>query len=290
MAQSRQRDQEIIRRSFGPMPDEVPVIGQGTWMMGSPRDRREEVEALRAGIALGLTHIDTAELYGSEEMIAEAIRDVPRRELFIVSKVLPQNASHQGTIRACEASLRRLRTDHLDVYLLHWRGRHPLAETLGALVELVQAGKIRALGVSNFDVGDLEEARGLLGATPIACNQVLYHLGERHVDTGLAAYCARHRIALVGYSPFGHGRFPRPDSAGGRALAAVAGRHEATPRQVALAFLTREPPLFTIPKASTAAHARDNAGALTLRLTARDRSEIDAAFPVPTGDGALPMI
>ena len=259
-------------------------------MMGNPRDRKHEVETLRAGIELGMTHIDTAELYGSEEMIAEAIRDVPRSELFIVSKVLPQNASHAGTIRACEASLRRLGTEYLDVYLLHWRGRHPLAETLGALEALRQQGKIRALGVSNFDVGDLEEARGLLGGTPIACNQVLYHLTERFVDAELVDYCARHRIAVVGYSPFGHGRFPRPDSAGGRVLAAVAARHSVTPRHVALAFLVREPPRFTIPKAATAAHARENAAALTLHLDERDLTEIDAAFPVPRPTGALPVI
>jgi diketogulonate reductase-like aldo/keto reductase len=283
-------DREIVRRRFGPLPDEIPVVGQGTWMMGSPRDRKREVEALQAGIELGLTHIDTAELYGSEEMIAEVIRDVPRRDLFIVSKVLPQNASRAGTIRACEASLRRLRIDYLDVYLLHWRGRHPLAETLGALGELVRQGKIRALGVSNFDVDDLEEAQGALGATPIACNQVLYHLEERHIDARLVDYCDRNQIAVVGYSPFGHGRFPRPESAGGRALAAVAARHRATPRQVALAFLGRAAPLFTIPKASTAAHARDNAGALTLRLDERDIAEIDAAFPVPAGNGELPII
>lgn len=275
---------------FGPLPDQVPVIGQGTWMMGGIRERKREVEALRAGIELGLTHIDTAELYGSEEMIAEVIRGVPREQLFLVSKVLPQNASHAGTIRACEASLRRLGTDHLDVYLLHWRGHHPLEETLVALTDLVEQGKIRALGVSNFDVDDLEEARGLLGATPIACNQVLYHLGQRHVDARLVGYCARHQIAVVGYSPFGHGRFPRLDSVGGRALAAVAARHQATTRQVALAFLTREPSLFTIPKASSPAHARENAAALTLRLDERDLAEIDAAFPVPTSDSGLPMI
>jgi diketogulonate reductase-like aldo/keto reductase len=277
-------------RKFGPLPDEVPIVGQGTWMMGSPRDRRDEVATLRAGIRLGLTHIDTAELYNSEEMVGEAIRGVPRGELFLVSKVLPQNASRAGTIRACEASLQRLHTDHLDVYLLHWRGHHPLADTLEALQALVTQGKIRALGVSNFDVDDLEEARGLLGRTPIACNQVLYHLGERHVDAGLGAYCARHGIAVVGYSPFAHGRFPRPTSPGGQVLAKVAARHGATPRQVALAFLTRAAPLFTIPKASTAAHAEENAGALALHLEPDDLTAIDAAFPAPPAGGALPTI
>jgi len=274
------------------MADEVPIVGQGTWQMAEGRGQETEVVALRAGIARGLTHIDTAELYasgGAEELIAEAIRGLPRRELFIVSKVLPHNASHGGTIRACEQSLRRLGTDYLDVYLLHWRGSLPLADTLGALEDLVDQGKIRALGVSNFDIGDLEEARVLLSKHPIACNQVLYHLGERHIDSGLVDYCAKHRIAVVGYSPFGHGRFPSAQRPGGRALAAVAARHGATARQVALAYLVRKPALFTIPKASTPAHAEENAGALHLALTAADIAEIEAAFPVYAGS-ELPVI
>ena len=281
-----------IKRRFGPMPDEVPVVGQGTWEMGDGHQNATEIEALRSGIARGLTHIDTAEMYGNgraECLIADAIRGIPRRDLFIVSKVLPQNASRAGTRRACEQTLRRLGIDHLDVYLLHWRGRVPLAETLGALEELVYQGKIRALGVSNFDVGDLEEARPLLRKHPIACNQVLYHLGERHIDADLIPYCAKHDIAVVAYSPFGHGRFPSSSRAGGQALAAVAARHRATPRQVALAFLARAAPLFTIPKASTVAHAEENAGALTLTLSATDVAEIDAAFPVRSGS-ELPII
>ncbi len=280
------------RRRFGPMADQIPIVGQGTWQMAEGRRAETEIAALRAGIARGLTHIDTAEMYGNgsaEELIAEAIRDIPRHDLFIVSKVLPQHASHAGTLRACEQSLRRLRTDHLDVYLLHWRGSVPLADTLGALEELVDQGKIRALGVSNFDVADLEEARSLLRKHPIACNQVLYHLGQRHIDADLVPYCAKHDIAVVGYSPFGHGRFPSDRSAGGRALAAVAARRGATARQMALAFLVRHPPLFTIPKASTVAHAEENAGALGLVLDARDLAEIDAAFPVRAG-AELPVI
>jgi diketogulonate reductase-like aldo/keto reductase len=280
------------RRRFGPMPDEVPIVGQGTWQMAEGRHDAAEIAALRAGIARGLTHIDTAELYGSgaaEELIAEAIRGIPRGELFIVSKVLPHNATRAGTLRACEQSLRRLRTDYLDVFLLHWRGSVPLAETLGALEELVDQGKIRALGVSNFDVADLEEARALLRKHPIACDQVLYHLGERHIEAELVGYCETHDIAVVGYSPFGHGRFPPSARAGARALAAVAARHGATPRQVALAFLARATPLFTIPKASTVAHAEENAGALDVALTAADIAEIDAAFPVRVGS-ELPAI
>jgi diketogulonate reductase-like aldo/keto reductase len=275
-----------VKRRFGPMPDEVPVIGQGTWQMGEGGGNATEIAALRAGIARGLTHLDTAEMYGggrAEELIAEAIAGIPRRDLFIVSKVLPQNASRAGVRRACEQTLRRLGIDYLDVYLLHWRGRIPLAETLGVLEELVDEGKIRALGVSNFDVEDLEEALPLVRKHPIACNQVLYHLGERHIDADLLPYCAKHHIAVVGYSPFGHGRFPSPSRAGGKVLAAVADRHRATPRQIALAFLVRKAPLFTIPKASTVAHAEENAGALTLRLSADDIAEIDAAFPVRAG-------
>jgi diketogulonate reductase-like aldo/keto reductase len=280
------------RRRFGPMRDQVPIVGQGTWQMAEGRRDAVEIAALRAGIARGLTHIDTAELYGSgaaEELLAEAIRGIPRRDLFLVSKVLPHNASRAGTLRACEQSLRRLRTDYLDVYLLHWRGGVPLAETLGALEDLVDQGKIRALGVSNFDVSDLEEARALLRKHPIACNQVLYHLGERHIDAELVPYCAKHRIAVVGYSPFGHGRFAPRSRAGERALAAVAARRKATPRQVALAFLARVAPLFTIPKAGTVAHAEENAGALGLALAADDIAELDAAFPVQQS-GELPSI
>jgi len=274
------------------MPDLVPVIGQGTWLLGESRGRGGEVAAIRAGIAAGATHIDTAEYYGAaEDMVGEAIKGLRREDLFIVSKVLPSNASAKGTIQTCETALRRIGTSYLDVYLLHWRGGHPLAETMGALETLVEQGKIRALGVSNFNVADLEEAQAALRSHRIACNQVLYHLEERHIDGGLIDYCARHDIAVVGYSPFGHGRFPRASGAGGRALAEVAARHGATPRQVALAFLVRTAPLFTIPKASSVAHAQENAGAFELRLSSDDLAAVDAAFPVSAGsDDELPML
>jgi diketogulonate reductase-like aldo/keto reductase len=284
----------MSRRRFGPLPDEVPTVGQGTWQLGGRNDRAREIAALRTGIARGLTHIDTAEMYGSglsEQIIAEAIADVPRRELFIVSKVLPQNASAAGTIRACEQSLARLRTDYLDVYLLHWRGSYPLAETFGAFQRLVDQGKIRSFGVSNFDIADLEEAISLVGSGRIACNQVLYHLRGRHIDAGLVEYCRERNIAVVAYSPFGHGKgsFPRPDSPGGRVLAEVAARHGATPRQASLAFLTRSPPLFTIPKASNPVHVEENADALKLTLSPADIAELDAAFPV-RAEAELPSI
>jgi diketogulonate reductase-like aldo/keto reductase len=283
---------EPIRRPFGTMPDLVPVIGQGTWLLGDSRGRGGEVAALRAGIAAGATHIDTAEYYGAaEEMVGEAIKGLRREDLFIVSKVMPSNASYKGTIRACETTLRKLGTSYLDVYLLHWRGGIPLEETMSALEALVGQGKIRALGVSNFNVADLEEAESALTSGRIVCNQVLYHLEERHIDGGLVDYCAKHNIAVVGYSPFGHGQFPRAGSPEGKTLAAVAARHGATPRQVALAFLARKAPLFTIPKSSSVAHTNENVGALSLHLSSEDIAAIDEAFPVNAGpDDELPML
>lgn len=281
-----------IRRPFGPLPDRVPVVGQGTWIMGDAKNRGTEVATLRAGIAAGATHIDTAELYGNaEDLVGEAIKGLRREDLFIVSKVLPSNASAKGTIRACETALRRIGTSYLDVYLLHWRGSYPLEETFGAMERLIEQGKIRALGVSNFNVADLEEAESALGSGRIACNQVLYHLEERHIDGGLIDYCGKRNIAVVAYSPFGHGQFPRAASPEGRVLAEVAARVGATPRQVALAFLSRKAPLFTIPKASSVAHAQDNAGALTLKLAPADIQALDAAFPATPGeDDELPML
>jgi diketogulonate reductase-like aldo/keto reductase len=263
---------------------EVPIIGQGTWKMGVATLRRSEIASVRRGIELGMRHIDTAEMYGNgaaEELIAEAIADVPRESLFLVSKVLPQNATYRGTLAACEASLRRLKVDYLDAYLLHWRGRHPLAETLRALEELVDTGKIRALGVSNFDAADLREACGLVKRHRVACNQVLYHLDERGPEGDLLQVCLENDVALVGYSPFGTQGFPGPESARGRALAAVAARHgrTVTPHQVALAFLVRRAPLFAIPKASTMAHVEENAAAAGLALSDEDVQTIDAAFP-----------
>jgi diketogulonate reductase-like aldo/keto reductase len=269
---------------FGAANTDVPAIGQGTWNIESA-GRGAVVAALRRGIDLGMTHIDTAEMYGSgiaEEIVGAAVAG-RRDEVFLVSKVLPQNASRRGTASACERSLARLGTDRLDCYLLHWRGAHPLEETIAAFEALVRDGKIRAWGVSNFDVADLDDAERIAGPNRIACNQVLYHLHERAIEHAVLPWCERRDIAVVGYSPFGHGRFPSPSSARGRALAAVAARHRATARQVALAFLVREPPLFTIPKASTVAHAEENAGALTLTLSADDVAEIDAAFPVRAG-------
>jgi diketogulonate reductase-like aldo/keto reductase len=277
-------------RPFGPTSRDVAVIGQGTWLIENG-DRPAAVAALRRGLDLGMTHIDTAEMYGSgaaEEVVAEAIAG-RRDEVFLVSKVLPENASRARTIAACEKSLARLRTDRLDCYLLHWRGSHPLAETIAAFDELQRAGKILSWGVSNFDVSDLEEARET-GGGRIACNQVLYHLQERAIEHDVLPWCERHGIAVVGYSPFGQRNFPGPRTASGRVLAEVAAAHGATPRQVALAFLTRRPPLFVIPKASSLAHVEENARAGDLRLSEGDVARLDSTFPRGPRPRSLPML
>ncbi len=276
-------------RSFGPTGVRVPVIGQGTWKLGS-RNQAQEVAALRRGIELGLTHIDTAEMYGegrAEETIAEAVAGLPRERLFIVSKVLPSHASRKGTVAACERSLRRLRMDYLDGYLLHWPGDVAIAETMGGMEDLVSQGKIRSLGVSNFDLDELEGARRALTRERIACNQVLYHLEERGIERRLLDYCAKHAIAVVGYSPFGgdRGAFPGPHTRGGKVLAEIAAKHGATPRRIALAFLVRKDPLFAIPKAARIEHVEDNAAALRVTLDEADVRAIDAAFPVRSGRG-----
>ena len=259
----------------------VPVIGQGTWNL-EQASRAMAVAALKRGLDLGLTHVDTAELYGagkSEAIVGEAIAG-RRDEVFLVSKVMPQNASRAGVIAACERSLKFLKTDRLDCYLLHWRGRHPLQETIAGLEELKRAGKIAAWGVSNFDADDLAEAAAIAGAKTIACNKVLYHLEERGIEHAVIPWCEKNGVAVVGYSPFGSGSFPNPTSPGGRALAAIAAARGATPRQIALAFLVRRPSLFAIPKAAAVSHVEENAGALRVKLTAADLAAIDAAFPV----------
>lgn len=279
------------RRRFGSSGRDVLVIGQGTWYIDEG-ERDRALAAVRAGLDLGLTHIDTAELYGTgkaEEIVGEAIRG-RRDEVFLVSKVLPENASRDGTVLACERSLRRLGTDRLDCYLLHWRGKHPLEETIAAFQRLRDQGKILAWGVSNFDVDDLEETRDIALDDGPVCNQVLYHLQERAIEHDVLPWCEKYDVAVVGYSPFGHGRFPDPNSAGGRVLARIASNHGATPRQVALQFLVRRPRLFTIPKASDPKHAAENAGALRLRLSAAEIAEIDATFAPGPRPAELPML
>jgi diketogulonate reductase-like aldo/keto reductase len=276
-------------RQFGSTGREVSVIGQGTWYIDHG-DRKAAVAALRRGIDLGMTHIDTAEMYGDAELvIAEAIAG-RRDELFLVSKVLPGNATRRGTIAACERSLARLKTDRLDCYLLHWRGPHPLSETVAAFDQLAAAGKIRSWGVSNFDADDLDEMLKVAGEGKIACNQVLYHLQERVIEHAVIPWCAKHGVAVVAYSPFGHNDFPAPRSKGGEVLEAIAKRHGASARQVALSFLTRKPQLFAIPKASRAEHAADNAAADALSLSDEEIGSLDKVFPRGPKPRGLPML
>ena len=276
-------------QSFGSGGRQVSVIGQGTWYIDRG-DRGSAVAALRRGIDLGMTHIDTAEMYGdAEPVVAEAIAG-RRDEIFLVSKVLPSNASRRGTIVACERSLARLKTDRLDCYLLHWRGACPLAETVAAFEQLVSAGKIRSWGVSNFDAGDLGEMLAVAGQGRIACNQVLYHLSERAIEHSVIPWCEQHGVAVVAYSPFGHNDFPQPRGKAGRALQAIAEAHGASVRQVALAFLTRAPSVFAIPKASTPEHAADNAAAGKLMLGKDEIAALDHAFPRGPRPRSLPML
>ena len=281
------------RRRFGSTGRDVAVIGQGTWEL--ERDGRDAaLAALRRGLDLGMAHVDTAEMYGSgavEEIVADAIEG-RRDEVFLVSKVLPHNASRRGTIAACARSLARLRTDRLDCYLLHWPGPHPLDDTIAAFEQLRQEGKILSWGLSNFDVDGLEAAWKIAGAGRgrLACNQVLYHLRERTIEHAVLPWCEARGVAVVGYSPFGHGSFPGPRSAGGQVLERIAAAHRATPRQVALRFLVRRPALFTIPKASDPAHTAENVGAGTLRLTHAELEQIDRAFPLSPRSHELPML
>ncbi|MFK4384383.1 aldo/keto reductase [Bradyrhizobium sp. USDA 223] len=276
-------------KPFGKTGANVSVIGQGTWYLDHG-DRKRAIAALQRGLDLGMTHIDTAEMYGDAELvIADAIAG-RRDEVFLVSKVLPSNASRRGTITACERSLKRLKTDRLDCYLLHWRGSYPLEDTVAAFEELVQSGKIKSWGVSNFDADDLDEILEVSGEGRIACNQVLYHLKERAIEHAVVPWCERHTVAVVAYSPFGHDDFPASSSKGGAVLARIAEAHRATPRQVALGFLTRATTVFAIPKASSAEHAGENAAAGDLVLTKDEVDALDAVFPRGPRPRGLPML
>ena len=281
----------VHKRQFGPLQREVGIIGQGTWYI-EEGDPASAIAALRRGIDLGMNHIDTAEMYGAgaaEELVGDAIAG-RRDEVFLVSKVLPQNASRLGTKIACERSLRHLKTDWLDCYLLHWRGTHPLEDTFAAFDALREDGKILSYGVSNFDVPDLEEAWELAGGSSIVCNQVLYHLQERAIEHGVLPWCEQHRLAVTAYSPFGHGDFPGKHTPGGRLLAGIAKAHGATSRQIALAFLTRWPTVFATPKASSVEHVEENAGAADIQLSQAEIARIDAAFPRDQRRRGLPVL
>ena len=272
-----------------PLPDgtPVPVLGQGTWKMGEgERPAKAEVTALRLGIDLGMTLIDTAEMYGdgrSEEVVGQAIAG-QRDWVFVVTKVYPHNASRKGLPAACERSLRRLGTDVIDLYLLHWRGSVPVAETVATFQQLQEAGKIRAWGVSNFDVDDLEELGKNAGAC--AADQILYNPGYRGPEFDLLPWCWESRMPVMAYSPVGQGG----NLLRHRVIADIARRHDATPAQVCLAWVLRQQGVVAIPKASDQAHVRANIAALDLQLDREDLRAIDAAFPPPTRKRALALL
>lgn len=266
----------------------IPALGQGTWYMGDhAAARHQEIAALRLGIDLGMTLIDTAEMYGSgraESLVGETIRGL-RDRVFIVSKVLPANASRAGVVRACEASLKRLATDRIDLYLLHWASNQPFSETVRGFETLLAAGKVRYWGVSNFDCREMEDAFAVAGGRACAANQVLYNLARRGIEHDLLAWCKARRVAVMAYSPVEQGRLLRR-----RELRRVAARHEATPAQVALAWILRQEGVVAIPKAATPQHVKENRGALDLKLSAQDLDELDRAFPPPGGPAPLEML
>lgn len=281
-------DRVTIQTLPPPYAEPYPVLGLGTWRMGEAASRRtEEVAALRLGLDLGLTLIDTAEMYAdgeAETIVSEAIAG-RRDQVILVSKVLPENATRRGTVAACERSLRRLKTDHLDLYLLHWRGGPPLAETLAGFEDLRSAGKIRRWGVSNFDIDDMRELAAFDEAKACATNQVLYNLGRRGIEFDLAPWCAEHYLPIMAYSPVEQGRLVR--HSGLQKLAADKG---VTPAQLALAFVLDRPGTIAIPKTASAKHLRDNLAALALRLDDEDRSRLAALFPPPRRAAPLEML
>jgi diketogulonate reductase-like aldo/keto reductase len=266
----------------------VPVLGQGTWNIGdSASTRAGEIATLRRGVECGMTLIDTAEMYGSgrsETLAGEAIAGI-RDRVYLVSKVLPSNASLEGTVKACEASLKRLRTETLDLYLLHWRGRYPLRDTVKAFERLLEQGKIGAWGVSNFDVDDMVELFDVPGGDGCAVNQVLYNPEHRGIEYDLLPWCRKRRVTVMAYSPVGQGG--RLLNSG--ALRSVANKHKAAPAQAALSWCLRQP-VLAIPKASSVKHVEENAAAADLALDEQDLAEIDKAYPAPKSKQALDML
>ena len=277
-----------MRTTKLPSGEAVPVLGQGTWGMGEdPNSRQNEIDALRFGLDNGMMLIDTAEMYGdgaAEELVGKAILG-RRDKAFLVSKVLPHNASRSGTIEACEQSLRRLETDHIDLYLLHWRSQVPLAETLAAFEELVRAGKIRHWGVSNLDLADMVELVGLHGGPAVATDQVLYNLMRRGIEYDLLPWCEQHNIPVMAYSPLEQNRL-----LGDRELRRIAGNYSATPAQIALAWVLRNDRIIAVPKASTPEHVKQNSIALDIALSRDDLAALDRAFAPPTSKRPLEMI
>ncbi|HEV2008441.1 MAG TPA: aldo/keto reductase [Burkholderiales bacterium] len=271
-----------------PSGEHVPAFGQGTWNMAEQRAiRAQEIAALRAGLDCGLTLIDTAEMYGegrAEQLVAEAIAG-RRDEVFLVSKVLPHHATRRGTVAACEGSLKRLQTDRIDLYLLHWRGNVPLAETLEALMALQSAGKIRHYGISNLDFSDMQELWPLAGSTSIACNQLLYNLARRGIEWDLLPWLRERRIPVMAYSPLEQARLLE-----NARLAQFARRHGMTPAQAALAWLLVNDDIIVIPKCSHRERLEENFGALAQRLTAAQLAELDHLFPPPAGPRPLEML
>ena len=260
-------------------------LGQGTWRIGENRSQRQsEIAALRLGMDLGMTLIDTAEMYaegGAEEVVGEAIKDRAREDVFVVTKVYPHNAARRGVIEACKRSLRRLQTDYIDLYLLHWRGSVPLSETLEGFKFLKETGSIRDYGMSNFDVSDMEEAYALLGGDQIATNQVLYNLINRGIEWDLLPWCRERGIPIMAYSPIGIDSAEQKRVFGNAAIKKIASKHNATPAQIALAWILRHKDVIAIPKASRPEHIRDNRAALDITLTSQDLKELDQAFPPP---------
>ena len=278
-----------MRRTKLPSGELVPILGQGTWQLGDSAKRRSgEIAALQLGIDLGMTLIDTAEMYGdgaSEELVADAIAD-RREKVFVVTKVLPSNAkSKSRIIAACEGSLRRLRIECIALYLLHWRQSEKLTEVLGAFTELVDAGKIRYWGVSNFDIADLEELQQLPGGDAVATNQVLYNISRRGIEFDLLPECRNRGVTVMAYSPIEQGRL-----LGNKVVANIAKRHDATPAQIALAWAVRQDGVVAIPRASSSAHVRENHGALNITFSSQDLEEIDRAYPPPKRQRSLEMI
>ncbi len=278
----------VVRSTTLPQGEAIPALGQGTWGMAEGRHSRdEEITALRTGLDLGMTLIDTAEMYadgGAEQLVGEAIHG-RRDEVFLVSKVLPQHASQTGTIAACERSLKRLKTKWIDLYLLHWRGPIPLEETVQALDDLVQLGKIRYWGISNFDVSDMEELFDLSSGTSAATDQVLYNLARRGIEYDLLPWCLERNIPIMAYSPIEQGRvLDHPE------LLRIAKQHNAKPSQIALAWVLRQDKVIAIPRAGSPAHVRENRGALEVRLSKQELADLDRAFPAPTHKRPLEML